>query len=86
VKEDRVGDPIQRKGKTVPIKKHIVIIDIITPPKNPTFKRINRQIKEARTEIDKIKREELVERMKLNGLMEMYHETVNKAIFISKRF
>jgi hypothetical protein len=81
-----VRAPIQRKGKNVPIKKPIEIVDINTPPENPTFKRLNRQLKEARIEIDKLKREELVEKKKLNKLMEMYHGTLEKAKFIAKRF
>jgi hypothetical protein len=33
-----------------------------------------------------MKKGELVAKKNLNGLMEMYRETVNKAIFIAKRF
>jgi hypothetical protein len=64
-----VRSPIQRKGKSVPIKDPIEIVDITTTPENPTFKRPNRQLKEAITEIAKLKREELVEKNKLNELM-----------------
>ena len=86
MKEYTVGAPIQRKGKSVPIKEHIEIVDINTPLENPTFKRMNKQIKEARDEIDKLKREELVEKKKLSDLMDMYRGTLVKAKFIAKRF
>jgi hypothetical protein len=45
--------PIKRKGKgkIESIEKHIDFIDITTPPENPTFKRMNKQLKEARKEI-----------------------------------
>ena len=78
--------PIQRKGKSVPIKNPIEIVDIKTPPENPTFKRLNRHLKEARTEISKLKREDLVEKKKLSDIMDMYHGTLEKANFIAKRF
>jgi hypothetical protein len=57
-KEDIVEAPIKRKGKgkVVVVEKHIEVIDITTPPKNPTFKRLNRQLKEARNEIANLKR------------------------------
>jgi hypothetical protein len=42
VEKVSVRAPIQRKGKSVPIKELIEIVDITTPPENPTFKRLNR--------------------------------------------
>jgi hypothetical protein len=33
-----------------------------------------------------LKEEELVSKRKVKGLMDMYHETIYKAIFISKMF
>jgi hypothetical protein len=88
VKEDIVEDPIKRKGKVkiVPIEEHIEVIDITTPPENTTFKRLIRQLREAKDEIHKLKREELVERKKLSDLMDMYYGTLVKSKFISKRF
>lgn len=58
----------------------------LTPPllkrkSNHTFKRLKRQLKEARAEVDEMKKGELVAKKKLNGLMDMYRETVNKAIY-----
>ena len=80
--------PIKRKGKgkNVLIEEHIEVIDITTPLENPTFKRLNKQIKEARNEIANLKGEGLVERKKLNDLMDMYMETIDKARFVAKRF
>jgi hypothetical protein len=45
--------PIKRKGKgkVEDVKKHIEVIDITTPPENTTFKRMIRQLREARDEI-----------------------------------
>jgi hypothetical protein len=87
-KEDKVEVPIKRKGigKVVVFEEHIEVIDITTPPKNTTFKRLIRQLREARAEIVKLKREELDGRKKLNDLMNMYCGTLVKAKFIAKRF
>jgi hypothetical protein len=51
----------QQKDKAQPSKHPIEIIDINTPPheSNPTFKRLRRQLKDARTENDKLKKENL---------------------------
>ena len=80
--------PIKRKGidKTLPIEEHIEIIDIMTPLENPTFKRMNKQLKEARNEITNLKREGFVERKKLSDLMDMYLETIDKSKFVVKIF
>jgi hypothetical protein len=87
-KEDIVEAPIKRKGKgkILPIEDNIEVIDITTRPESPTFKRKNRQLKEAGTEIANLKVEGLVERKKLNDLMDMYLENIDKARFVAKRF
>jgi hypothetical protein len=78
VKEDIVGVSIQKKGKSIVFEEHVEIIDITTPQeeRNPTFKRLKRQLKEARDEVDELKKEELVLERKIKGLMDMYHETI----------
>jgi hypothetical protein len=88
VKDDAVGVSAQRKGKSIAVENPVEIIDITTPQKesNHTFKRLKRQLKEARVEVDEMKKGELVAKKKLNGLMDMYHETIDKARFIAKRF
>jgi uncharacterized protein (DUF3084 family) len=80
--------PIKRKGKgkVEAVEKHIEVIDITTPPENTTFKRLIRQLREARDEIAKLKREELVGKKKLRDLMDMYRENLVQAKFIAKRF
>jgi uncharacterized protein YaaN involved in tellurite resistance len=66
----------------------IEVVDITTPQheSNPTFKRLKRQLKEARVEVDKLKKEDLGSRKKLKEMMGMYHETIDKAIFLAKIF
>jgi hypothetical protein len=60
-----VEAPIKRKGKTMAIEKYIEVIDITTPPKNNTFKRMIRQLREAKDKIAKLKREEFVGKKKV---------------------
>jgi hypothetical protein len=74
--EDIVEAPIKRKGKgkTEVVENHIEVIDITTPPENPTFKRLNKQLKEARKEIANLKGEGLDERKNLKDLMDMYQK------------
>jgi hypothetical protein len=88
VKDDTVGVSAQRKGKSIDVENPIEIIDITTPQEeiNHTFKRLKRQLKEERVEFDEMKKGELVAKKKLKGLMDMYHETIDKAKFIAKRF
>jgi hypothetical protein len=88
VKSDVAETSSQRKGKYKGHEQPIEIIDITTPQEesNPTFKRLKRQLKEARDEVDKLKSEDFGYRKKLNGMMGMYHETIEKSIFIAKIF
>jgi hypothetical protein len=66
----------------------IEVVDITTPQheSNPTFKRLKRQLKEARVEADKLKKEDLGSRKKLKEMLGMYHETIDKARFLAKIF
>jgi hypothetical protein len=45
---------------------------------NPTFKRLRRQLKDAKTEIDKLKKEDLDSRIKLKEMLDIYEETIDK--------
>jgi hypothetical protein len=63
---------IKGKGKDEVVEKNIEFIDITIPWENPTFKRLNRQLKEARNEIYNLKGEGLVDRKKMKDIMDMY--------------
>jgi hypothetical protein len=67
MKDDAVGVSSQRKGKSIVVEKPVEIIDITTPKKerNHTFKRLKRQLKETRVEVDEMKKGELVAKKKL---------------------
>lgn len=80
--------PVKRKdkGKIGVVEKHIEVIDITTPSENPTFKRLIRQLRDARKEVACLKEEGFAERKKLKDLMDMYKETIDLARFTAKRF
>jgi hypothetical protein len=87
-KEDITEAHVKRKDKCKieTVEKHIEFINITTPPKNPTLKRLIRQLREARKEIVELKGQGLSEREKLKDLMDMYLEIIDKAMFTTKRF
>jgi hypothetical protein len=80
-KGDTVGKPIEvmtkdsvqkkDKGKGETTEKLVEVINITTPPDNPTFKRLIRQLKDARKEVVHLKGESLTERRKMSELMDM---------------
>jgi hypothetical protein len=58
VKEDTIGFEIKNKGKSIVVGDPIQIINITTPPEESihTFKRLKRQLKEERAEVDEMKK------------------------------
>jgi hypothetical protein len=87
MEDDAAEASAQQKDKAQPSKQPIEIIDINTPPheSNPTFKRLRRQLKEARTANDKLKKKDLETRVKLKAMLDLYEETIDKENFIAKR-
>ena len=77
----------QQKDKSQPSKQPIEIIDIITPPheSNPTFKRLERQLKDARAENYKLKKENLEARIKSKEMLDLYEKTIDKERCFAKR-
>jgi hypothetical protein len=63
------------------------VIDINTPlhEGNPTFKRLRRQLKDAKYEIDKLKKEQLDSRIKMKEMLDLYEDTIDKSWFMAKR-
>jgi hypothetical protein len=51
--------PVQQKDKGEAIEKPVEVININTPPSNHTFKRLIRQLREARKEVARLKEESL---------------------------
>jgi hypothetical protein len=74
------------KGKGEATEKPVEVININTPPDNPTFKRLIRQLRDARKEVSHLKGERLTERRKMKELMDMYNETLDLARFTTRRF
>jgi hypothetical protein len=76
---------IQQKDKGKSTEKPIEVININTPPSNPTFKRLIRQLRDARKEVARLKVESLTERRKMKELMDMYNETLDLERFSARR-
>jgi hypothetical protein len=74
------------KGKGEATENPVEVININTPPDNPTFKRLIRQLRDARKEVSRLKGERLTERRKMKELMDMYNETLDLARFTTRRF
>jgi hypothetical protein len=55
-------DFVQYKYKGKATEKPIEVIKIITPPSNPTFKRLIRELRKARKEVSRLKEESLTEK------------------------
>jgi hypothetical protein len=94
-KSDSLSNPIEvmakasiqkkYKGKGEATEKPIEVININTPPDNPTFKRLIRQLMDARKEVAHLKAESLTKRRKMKELMDMYNETLDLARFTTRR-
>jgi hypothetical protein len=67
------------------MKKHVEVINISTPPSNHTFKRLIRQLREARKEVARLKAEGLSERIKMKELMDMHNNTLDLVRFAARR-
>jgi hypothetical protein len=86
-RDEAIEDPIEviskasvqqkDKGKGKDTKEPIEVINISTPPDNPPFKRLIRQLRDARKEVVRLKAESLTERRKMKELMDMYNETLD---------
>jgi len=67
------------------MKKPIETVHITTPSSNQTFKRLIKQIREARKEVAHMKSKALSKRIKMKDLMYGYNHTLDLAIFVARR-
>jgi hypothetical protein len=67
------------------MKKLIEVININNPPSSHTFKRLIRQLREARKEVARLKEEGLEDRRKMKELMDNYNNTLDLAKFSARR-
>jgi predicted transcriptional regulator len=66
-------------------KKPIETVHVTAPPDNQTFKRLIRKLREARKEVDQLKREAMCDRAKMTELMDGYNDTLELARFAARR-
>jgi predicted metalloendopeptidase len=75
--------PVQQEDEA--IKNPVDTVHITNPPSNQTFKRLIKQLREARKEVARLKSEALSERIKMKELMDGYSHTLDLAIFAARR-
>jgi hypothetical protein len=88
VKSDVAEISAQRKGKSKLVEQPIEIVDITTPQEesNPTFKRLKRQLKEARVEVDRMKKEDLSVRRKFKEVLDIHVSPLTRKILWLKYY
>jgi hypothetical protein len=67
------------------IKNPVETVHITTPPSSQTFKRLIRQLRDARKEVAHLKEEAMSDRVKMKELMDGYNHTLDLAIFAARR-
>ena len=75
--------PMQQEEETM--KNHVETVHITTPPSSQTFKRLIRQLKDARKEVAHLKAEAMSDRIKMKELMDGYNHTLYLARFAARR-
>ena len=80
IKDGTTETSSQQKDKVQFSKQPMEVIYINTHPHeiNPTFKRLGMKLKDAKVEIDKLKKEDLESRIKLKDMLDLYEETIDK--------
>jgi hypothetical protein len=58
---------------------------VTTPPENQTFKRLIRQLRDARKEVIQLKEEAMSDRVKMKELMDGYNHTLDLARFAARK-
>jgi hypothetical protein len=87
VEEGASKAPVQQTTKSKSHKDPIEIIEIKSPSEesNPTFKRLRKQLKEARVENEKLKKENLQARIQLKENIGMCEESIAKEKHMVRR-
>jgi hypothetical protein len=75
---------VQHKDEGEAMKKPIEVINLNTPPSNHTFKRLIRQLREARKEVACLKAKGLEDKRKMKEIMDNYNNTLDLAKFAAQ--
>ena len=75
--------PMQQEEETM--KNPVETVHVTTPPNNHTFKRLIRQLRDARKEVAQLKREAMFDRAKMIELMDVYSHTLDLARFAVRK-
>jgi hypothetical protein len=75
--------PMQQEEETM--KNPVETVHITTPPDSQTFKRLIRQLRDARKEVAQLKEEAMSDRVKMKELMDGYNHTLDLARFAARK-
>ena len=67
------------------MKNHVETIHVTTPPDSQTFKRLIRQLRDARKEVAQLKEEAMSVRVKMKELMHGYNHTLDLSRFAARK-
>jgi hypothetical protein len=75
--------PMQQEEETM--KNPVETVHITTPPSSQTFKRLIRQLRDARKEVAHLKEEAMSDRVKMKEIMDGYNHTLDLARFAARK-
>jgi hypothetical protein len=75
--------PMQQEEETM--KNPVETVHVTTPPGSQTFKRLIRQLRDARKEVAHLKAEAMSDRVKMKELMDGYNHTLDLARFAARK-
>jgi chemotaxis regulatin CheY-phosphate phosphatase CheZ len=84
-KPDEVDKALPMQVEEETEKKPIETVHVTAPPDSQTFKRLIRQLRDARKEVAQLKTEAMSDRVKMKELMDGYTHTLDLARFAARK-
>jgi hypothetical protein len=84
-KPDEIDKAIPMQQEEETMKNIVETVHVTTPPGNQTFKRLIRQLRDARKEVAQLKEEAMSVRVKMKELMDGYNHTLDLARFAARK-
>jgi hypothetical protein len=84
-KPDEVDKALPMQVEEETEKKPIETVHVTAPPDSQTFKRLIRQLRDARKEVAQLKTEAMSDRVKMKELMDGYNHTLDLARFAARK-
>jgi hypothetical protein len=84
-KPDEIDKEIPMQQEEETMKNPVETVHVTTPPDNQTFKRLIRQLRDARKEVAQLKAKAMSDRVKMKELMDGYNHTLDLARFAARK-